>query len=464
MLRKLAKLFSEVDREAWIRFAVALLGLIFSFTFAIISSSFREEGSFIATAISASLALFTAALVGVATVPYLARRVAFERRRFAVRYEVTREGLGYTVVVIIIAIAALNTGNNLLFIVVAAMLSAVLVSGIASTIVLFGLTLNVSIPEHVFAKKPFIGTITVSNSGRLPSFSVSVVPEKVRVKRTWRWQKTDVGIPPFRATGKEWFRLPDLQLRSVPPTRPEPPIITRPVYFPYLAPRGAQSAPVELNFPRRGRYVQKGLGLSTRFPFSFVSKTRVVPFERELLVLPTVEETDEFLSILPTLRGEFEAFIAGRGYDLYRLREFTPGDAARHIDWKATSRAQTVMVREFTREDERKLRVVFDNPAPRTLSDDDYERAVSLVASIAWHFSNGSNEVNFHAPGYTGPQEALSFLKYLAAVEPSEVPLPLEDVGGGAYNLVVTARQRGSIPTHLWTTSYFIFVSDQKTS
>jgi hypothetical protein len=344
------------------------------------------------------------------------------------------------------------------------MLSAVLVSGIASTIVLFGLTLNVSIPEHVFAKKPFIGTITVSNSGRLPSFSVSVVPEKMKTRRSWSWQKTDVGIPPFREPGKEWFRLPDLQLRSVPPTKPDPPIITRPVYFPYLAPRGSQSAPVQLNFPRRGRYVQKGLGLSTRFPFSFVSKTRVVAFERELLVLPTVEETDEFLSILPTLRGEYEAFIAGRGYDLYRLREFAPGDAARHIDWKATSRAQTVMVREFTREDERKLRIVFDNPAPEQLSEEEYERAVSLAASVAWHFSNGSNEVNFYAPGYTGPQEALSFLKYLAAVEPSEVPMQLEDVGGGAYNLVVTARKRGSIPTQLWTTSYFIFVSDRRTS
>jgi uncharacterized protein (DUF58 family) len=464
MLSKVSKLFSEVDREAWIRFVVALLGLVFSFTFAIISSSFREEGSLIATAITASLALFTAALVGVATVPYLARRVAFERKRFAVRYEVTREGLGYTAVVLVIGIAALNTGNNLLFIIVAAMLSAVLVSGIASTIVLFGLTLNVSIPEHVFAKKPFIGTITVTNSGRLPSFSVSVVPEKMKANRSWRWQRTEIGIPPFRPAGKEWFRMPDLQLRSVPPKKPEPPIITRPLYFPYLAPRHSQSAPIELNFPRRGRYVQKGLGLSTRFPFSFVSKTRIVPFERMLLVLPTVEETDEFLSILPTLRGEFEAFVAGRGHDLYRLREFAPGDAARHIDWKASSRAQTVMVREFTREDERKLRVVFDNPAPRALSEDDYERAVSLVASVAWHFSSGGARVNFHAPGYDGPQEALSFLKYLASVHPSETPLRFEEIGGGAYNLVVTARQRGSIPTQLWNTCYFIFVSDRRTS
>ena len=80
--------------------------------------------------------------------------------------------------VLVIAIAALNTGNNLLFIIVAAMLAALLVSGLASSIVLFGLNLKVTLPENVFAGRPCLGTITVRNDGRLPSFSVSVVPQK----------------------------------------------------------------------------------------------------------------------------------------------------------------------------------------------------------------------------------------------------------------------------------------------
>src|SRR6185312_1304539 len=123
-------------------------GLVFSFGFAILSSSFRDEGSLWGTAITASLALLTAGIVGLTTVPYLAKRIALERVRVAVRYDLTREGLAYLAVVMIIGIAALNTGNNLLFIVVAAMLAAVLVSGIASTLVLFGLTLRLAIPEH----------------------------------------------------------------------------------------------------------------------------------------------------------------------------------------------------------------------------------------------------------------------------------------------------------------------------
>jgi uncharacterized protein (DUF58 family) len=458
VLSRAAKLFSEIDREAWVRFFIALLGLVFSFVFALLSSSFRDEGNLIGTAITASLALMTAGVVGVTTVPYLARRVAFERMRFSVRYELTPEGIAYILFVLLVGIAALNTGNNLLFIIVAAMLAAVLVSGIASSFVLFRLSLNVTLPEHVFAGKPCIGTIAVRNQGRFPSFSVSVVPEKPRKKRRWQWQRTELGIPPFRSPGRQWFKVPDLQLRPVPPSKTESPILDRPVYFPYLQPRHSESSAVELKFPRRGRYVQDALGLSTRFPFSFVTKTRVVPFERELIVLPAVEETDEFLTILPTLRGEFEVFVAGRGYDLYRLREFAAGDAARHIDWKATARSQTVMVREFTREDERKLKIVFDNPAPGQISEVDYERAVGLAASFAWYFGDGNTEVSFAAPGYTGPQEPFGFLRYLALIQPDEQGLALEKVLGHAYNLVITARPRGSIPTQLWTSSYFVFI------
>jgi uncharacterized protein (DUF58 family) len=460
MFRRLANIFAEIDREAWIRFFAALLGLVFSMAFAILSSSFREEGNVLATGITASLALLTAAAVGITSVPYLAKRVAFEGLRFKVRYEPTGEGAAYIAVVTIIGIAALNTGNNLLYIVVAAMLAAVLVSGVASTLVLRNLSLDVAIPEHVFAKKPFIGTITVRNQGRLPSFSISVVPEKPQPRRKWKWQPASIGFPPKREPEKQWIRVPDLQLRSVPPQVELTPILATLVYFPFLPPRHNESAQVELNFPKRGRYAQQALGLSTRFPFSFLKKTRVVPFERELIVLPAIEETEEFLSILPTLRGEFEAFVAGRGNDLYRLREFAPGDAARHIDWKATARAQSVIVREFTREDERKLRIVFDNPVAGSLSPAEYERAVSLAASLTWSLSDGVTELAFHAPGYRGAQETLEFLRYLAIAEPAREAESLDGlIAPGGYNLVITARPRGMVPTQLWNSSYFVFLS-----
>ena len=141
---------SGLDKEAWIRFFIALGGLALAFAAAVFSTVTRQAGNLWSTAILASLALLLAGVVGLTTVPYLARRVAF-RVSDALDYEITREGMGYLAVILVIGVAALNTGNNLLFIVVAAMLAAILVSGMTSAAILRSLELEVGLPEHVFA-------------------------------------------------------------------------------------------------------------------------------------------------------------------------------------------------------------------------------------------------------------------------------------------------------------------------
>ena len=129
---------------------------------------------------------------------------------------------------------------------------------------------------------------------------------------------------------------------------------------------------------------QDSFGISTRFPFAFLKKTRSVPLAREIIVYPSIEATDELFEVLPMITGEFETFARGRGYDLYRIREYMPEDSARHVDWKATAKSGSLKVREFSREDERKLRIVFDNPGMGTVSARAYENAVALAASLGW--------------------------------------------------------------------------------
>ena len=114
----------------WLRFLLAIAGLILAFAAALFSTVARESGNLWATLILASAALLLATIVGLTTVPYLARRVALHRVREAFDYDVTRVGIIYVVIVLLIGIAALNTGNNLLYIVVAAMLAIVAVTGV----------------------------------------------------------------------------------------------------------------------------------------------------------------------------------------------------------------------------------------------------------------------------------------------------------------------------------------------
>ena len=219
---------------------------------------------------------------------------------------------------------------------------------------------------------------------------------------------------------------------------------------------------MELCFPRRGRYQQNSFGLATRFPFAFLTKTRRVPLPREILVYPPVEVTDEFFEVLPLITGEFETFARGRGDDLYLIREYLPEDSARHVDWKATAKSGSLKVREFSREDERKLRLVFDNPGPGTVSEQAYENAVTAAASLAWHFAEAHAELCFVAQGYRGGAEIHDFLSYLATVAPQPAPSVLDTLEiSGDYNIILTARPGEAIPANLWACSYFIFIGTE---
>src|SRR5262249_26129278 len=146
------------------------------FAAALFSTVSRDAGSVWGTVILASVSLILATLVGLVTVPYLARRVAIERLRETFDYEVTRAGVRYVLVTLVIGSAGLNTGNNLLYIIVAAMLVAILVSGIVSAMVLRWLELDIHLPEHVFAGRAVPGRILLRNPRTfLPSFSIRVV-------------------------------------------------------------------------------------------------------------------------------------------------------------------------------------------------------------------------------------------------------------------------------------------------
>jgi uncharacterized protein (DUF58 family) len=449
--------------EVWLRFLFAIIGLILAFAAALFSTVSRESGNLWATLILASGALVLAVIVGLTTVPYLARRVQAARLRDAIDYDVTRIGIVYVVVVVLIGIAALNTGNNLLYIVVAAMLAAILVSGFASALVLRGLELDIKLPENVFAGRPTLGRIAVHNGRRwLPSFSVCVVSFKGKqATHKWRWIPSTLGFPSSLPPDRQWIRVPDRKFSREPVASPAPGIFNGAVHFPYIPARSDARADLVLHFDRRGRYQQEGFGLATRFPFAFLTKTRRIPLLREIIVYPRVESTDEFFEILPMITGEFESFVRGRGYDLYRIREYMPEDSARHVDWKATAKSGSLKVREFSREDERKLRIVFDNPAEGMVGAKAYEDAIELAASLGWHFASEGADISFASQGYHGGNDVYRFLAHLAVAQPEREPSPIDQLQpSDDYNIILTTRPRGSIPTALWARSYFVFIGE----
>lgn len=474
-----AEWLQSASAEIWVKFLLALVGLALAFGAALFSTVSRDAGNVLATVILASTSLLLAAVVGLVTVPYLARRVAVERLRESFDYDVTRAGIVYVLVTLVIGIAALNTGNNLLYIVVAAMLSAILVSGIVSAWVLRRLELDIRLPEHIYAGRPVLGRIVVHNPRKLlPSFSICVVSIRKKRKKKlkqWKWEATTFAFPFNRPSEQQWLRLPDRRLRRVTVFPPPPGILQGMAYFPYLPATAEVSADLDLRFEQRGRYHEDSFGLATRFPFAFLTKTRHIALPREVLVYPRIEPGKEFFEIIPLVRGEWESFVRGRGSELYRIREYMPEDSARHVDWKATAKSGSLKVREFAREDDRKLCIVFDNPQPGCISEQGYEKAVEVAASLAWHFQQ-SSEISYAVAGGSTTRELHEFLAWLAVIRPGEVePLSRKEDGSvrniaaplqetnllpDGFNVVVTSRPRGSVPTNLWNSSYFVFVAD----
>ncbi len=130
-------------------------------------------------------------------------------------------------------------------------------------------------------------------------------------------------------------------------------------------------------------------------------------------------------------------------------------------------------MREFAREDERKLCIVFDNPEAGLISEESYEKAVDLAAALAWHFSTQEAEVSYLVPGRPRTRDLHEFLGWLAVIEPGKNAAavsphdPWREMNSSAsdeYHIAVTGRARGTVPTAFWDSSYFVFVGEREPS
>jgi len=435
--------WAGLDKPGWRSFAMAMVALTVAMGLALYSAAAAEMGRIYWAGGSALAALAIALWVGVTIVPKLARRTPLRWLAYHIDYRLPREGKVYLVGIFLIFLAALNTGNNLLFMVLASMIAGILMSGILSSIVLTGVELKLDLPDHIFAEQPILAALELHNEKlTLPSFSLRVVGDDKKVHGQ---------------------------------------VLTRPVYFPHIPRQRTARQQVELVFPRRGVYRQDSFGIRTKFPFGFLEKTRKVDSNIEVVVYPPVSPTEEFYEILPLISGELESFYRGRGHDLYSIRDYQTTDSARFVDWKASAKTSALKVREFTREDERRVMLVFDpflaveggdpvgarHAVPAPPLEEKFERAVTLCACLAWHFHEIDSELQFRMPGtHTAMAPAgeiiYEVLRQLAFVTPQR--------GGDTkflkqlteephlFKIILTSQPRGSIPTSLWTSSYFVFL------
>jgi uncharacterized protein (DUF58 family) len=129
----------------------------------------------------------------------------------------------------------------------------------------------------------------------------------------------------------------------------------------------------------------------------------------------------------------------GESLEFVGTREYREGDALRKIHWPSTARLGRPVVKEYQEEYFSRIALVLDTflpRRPRPREKERFEAAISLLASVAGHFSRSDEVVDILAAGpdlyevSTGRSLGSldNVLDVLACLEPSPAP-PFESIG-----------------------------------
>jgi uncharacterized protein (DUF58 family) len=334
--------------------------------------------------------------------------------RVPIVIQFTREGLIFVLLSLAIGAAAVNTGNNILYLIFSLMLGLIVVSGMLSRRTLSRVRANVEFPPNLFAGVRSNCYVTVSNQKkRIPSLAIR-----------------------FLAGGEDF------------------PQISR--YFFYLSPGSEVRGFAAVTFPARGMFHFRQYELQTRFPFSFFVKIRRFSTDQTVRVYPRIFHlADEWLSRL-TEGVLVESPYRGDSRQLLHLREYGPGDSSKKIHWKASARAERLLVKEFQKEQGRDVYVYFDCYPQRREMKDLLDRAASLTASLAFLIRRRGLDATFvfadrHFRLSGSRTQLQPLLDFLAEIETGLPPFfqPPITPEPNAVVLVIRSKRVGSVAPDL---------------
>ena len=272
------------------------------------------------------------------------------------RLRFTREGRIIVVLAVGVGFAAINTGNNLLYLLLGWLLSFIIASGILSEMTLKKLAVERRPPPRVYANEPFLMEVVIEN-GKPNRASFSIEVEDL------------MGATP----------------------------LDKRCYFLKIPAGKSQRTSYRHTFVRRGLYTLAGYRLATKFPFALFRKSRDVDAPVEVLVYPARVAVPR-PPPRSLARGDTTANRLGRRGEFFGLRERRPGDDHRDVHWRSSARTGRLLVREYEDEHARRVVIGVDNAVPDDVRDAvsdgaltpaadaqvaSVERAISVAASLA---------------------------------------------------------------------------------
>ena len=302
------------------------------------------------------------------------------------KLKLTREGKYFIAITFGVGFAAINTGNNLLYLLLGMLLSLIIVSGVMSELSLAHLTVLRRLPPRAQVARPHLVEIEVYNHKlRVPSYAIEI--EDLRA-----------GQPADKRC-----------------------------FFLKISPRSAQVAAYRRTPARRGRDRHIGFRVATRFPFGLFEKSRELAADGDLIIYPAVDPVRLSPDHPGRQLGGNSTVGRGVGDEIVGVRPMREGDDPRDIYWRKSTTPDQLVLRERARETRCDIDFVIDPAHPGDTPTDDwtvaFERRIREIASRSVaHLKRGDNVTVHTAHTRTrvraGPQVGADpILRYLALLE-----------------------------------------------
>ena len=326
----------------------------------------------------------------------------FRQRRTNRKFRLSREGRVFLFVTIGVGFAAVNTANNLLYLLLGLLLSLLLVSGVLSDLALWKLRMRRRAPARLFVGAKTVIEVAATNDKRwLASVSVEMVDE----------------IDGEDTNAAHFLRVPS---------------------------GSTEISGYAFEPPRRGRLQLGHVRVRTRYPFGLIEKGYVTNKPEELIVYPRLLDHVAPPPVRPISGDEAPMHRTGRGNEFAgSVRFYREGDEARDIHWKRTASRGELVVREHEQDTSALVTLTVDNVMPKDTEDEaawleDFELRISEAATLAAAYLGRGVSVQVQAAntqspiaaGGNAPDPVWHFLALLEAERVDSAPKPRKRISG----------------------------------
>lgn len=310
------------------------------------------------------------------------------------RYHLHMPGVVFCGLTLLVALAAMNSQNNLLFWLFGTLCAAMIISGLVSGIMMLRLRFKRLDPQYGAVGEPLLIRYMLENRSRfLPAFNIHI-EEQSSSKDVLSWQRLmDVG-----QSARAWIM--------------------------HIGPRESVHGESILWPLRRGEARFDRVRVWTTFPFGIIKKSITVSQPQHTLIFPQLYElrSDILRAVTPpALIGNRTILRPGppeAGDEYFGLREHRASDSIRSIAWKRSAQLDQLVCIERSMPSPPRLRIVLNLTVPTQLlpvaagrdekspwtARDLEERAIMLAASIARLAHDEGMEISLTALGTHVPR------------------------------------------------------------